>query len=386
MVVGRMSGCCDRNELDSFGKPYVISVSHGVVWRFEMRGRRGNECRTESSCKCRAASDVVGVGMSVECPRRPQAARLHEVFVGGRKSWRVNNGSPAIAEVNDIRRVTEALVDEVVDSHLPCHSLLQNCCSTNHLNVPNARRLEGRTRNNYRAPVTAATVPELMLGCWRRSWIEFADGTLDDTTSVVWLQTESQMADVRISAETFEISNRTGLHDCTMGELRAIASNDASSGFTECGDPIVGDDGVRAATASWNTRGHGVNFQPVSAFPEPGLMKWNDDATVMIERAPSGAYVEEWRLVPGSRDVLSVTHDSLASTYRAGNVAVFVRDRPIPIPRPARLLDLFDEYATDRPVIEALLDCEFSVAELCDGKWTIMMSTLPWRQGDLLDV
>ena len=27
-----------------------------------------------------------------------------------------------------------------------------------------------------------ATVPDLMLGCWRRAWIEFADGTLDDTT------------------------------------------------------------------------------------------------------------------------------------------------------------------------------------------------------------
>ena len=234
--------------------------------------------------------------------------------------------------------------------------------------------------------MVAATVPELMFGCWKRSWIKFADGTLDDTTSVVWLQTESQMADVRINVETFDISSRAGLHECTMAELRALASNDASSGFTECGDPVVGADGVRAATASWNTRGYGVNFQPVSAFPEPGLMTWNDDATVMIERAPSGAYVEEWRLVPGSRDVLSVTHDGLASTYRAGSVAVLVRDRAIAIPRTARLLDLLDEHATDRTMIEALLDCEFIVAELSGGEWTIMMSTLPWRQGDLLDV
>lgn len=234
--------------------------------------------------------------------------------------------------------------------------------------------------------MATATVPESMFGCWKRSWIEFADGTLDDTTSVVWLQTESQMADVRINAGNPDISLRGGLHECTLDELRALASNDASSGFTECGDPVVDGDGLRAATASWNTRGHGVNFQPVSAFPEPGLMTWNEDATVMIERAPSGAYVEEWHLVPGSRDLLSMTHDGLASTYRAGNVAVFVRDRATPIPRMARLPDLLDEYATDRTMIEALLDCEFSVAELSGGEWKVTMSTLPWRQGDVLDV
>ncbi|MEQ1873865.1 MAG: hypothetical protein ABL953_09070 [Ilumatobacteraceae bacterium] len=234
--------------------------------------------------------------------------------------------------------------------------------------------------------MATATVPELMFGCWKRAWIEFADGTLDDTTSVVWLQTQSQMADVRINAWAFDISRRAGLHECSMDELRAIAANDASSGFTECGPAVVDDDGLRSATASWNTRGHGVNFQPVSAFPEPGLMSWSEDATVMIERAPSGAYVEEWRLVPGSREPLTVTHDGLASTYRAGGIAVFVRDRAIPIPRMARLPDLLDEYAADRTTVEALLDCEFSVAELSGGEWTVTMSTLPWRQGDVLDV
>ncbi len=148
--------------------------------------------------------------------------------------------------------------------------------------------------------MVAPTVPDLMLGCWKRAWIEFADGTRDDTTTVVWLQTESLMADVRIGAGHDGLRHRAGLHDCSVDQLRVLASADASSGFTECGSVDVDADGVRTATASWHTRGHGINFQPVSAFPEPGLMSWNDDATVMIERAPSGAYVEEWRLVPGS--------------------------------------------------------------------------------------
>ncbi len=231
----------------------------------------------------------------------------------------------------------------------------------------------------------AATVPDLLLGCWRRAWIEFSDGTIDDTSMVLWLQTESLMVDVRIAGDRPDMSSRAGLHACTVDELHAIASSDASSGFTEC-TPIVLADGVRSATASWHTRGHGVNFQPVSAFPEPGLLTWNDDATVMIERAPSGVYVEEWRLVPGSRRPLDVTAVGNAAVYRAGDVAVFVRDRVIPIPRLARLPELLDQYVSDRPMMLALLDCEFSVAEPSGTNWTITASTLPWREGKVLDV
>ena len=73
-------------------------------------------------------------------------------------------------------------------------------------------------------------------------------------------------------------------------------------------------------------------------------MSWNDDATVMMERAPSGAYVEEWRLVPGSREHLSVIQVDDETMYRAGPIAVFVRDRRVAIPRPARLLELLDEH------------------------------------------
>jgi hypothetical protein len=234
--------------------------------------------------------------------------------------------------------------------------------------------------------VVTQTVPDLMLGCWKRSWIEFAGGARDDTTTVVWLQTESLMADVRIAGDRADLSGRTGLHECSLDELWTIAAADASSGFTECGPIDVAADGARSAVASWHTRGHGVNFQPVSAFPEPGLMSWNDDGTVMMEKAPSGAYVEEWRLVPGSREPLTVTHVDDETTYRAGPVAVFVRDRLVPIPRLARLHELHDQYATDRPMLEALLDCEFSVAELDGDTWVITASTLPWREGKVLDV
>jgi hypothetical protein len=234
--------------------------------------------------------------------------------------------------------------------------------------------------------VATQTVPDLMLGCWRRAWIEFADGTIDDTTTVVWLQTNSLMVDVRIPADRRNLASRTGFGECTIDDLRALGTSDASSGFTDCGPVAMDPDGQRSATATWHTRGQGVNFQPVSAYPEPGLMTWNDDGSVMFERAPSGAYTEEWRLDPGSRDPLTVTWVGSHTVYRAGDIAVVVRDRAIPTPRQARLADLLDEHADDRATLEALLDCEFSVARRGTEGWTIFASTLPWKEGTIVDV
>lgn len=194
------------------------------------------------------------------------------------------------------------------------------------------------------------------------------------------------MVDVRVDSVRRGLSQRNSFRECTDDELHAIAASEASSGFTECGPVVVGPDGLRHATAAWHTRGHGVNFQPVSAFPEPGEMSWNEDGTVMFERAPSGAYREEWRLVPGSREPLTVSPIDEALVYRAGGTAVLVRDRGVAIPRQTRLPELLREYHEDRPMIEALLNCEFSVAERCGNQWLVTISTLPWKEGKALDV
>ena len=240
-----------------------------------------------------------------------------------------------------------------------------------------------------------ATVPSELIGCWRRAWIRFADGTYDDTTQVIWLQLDSRMADIRIPASRPDLSRRGGFDDCSLDELRQLADSDSSSGITRCTDIVTDADGVRRATAEWFTRGIGINFQPVSVFPEPGLLEWNDDGNVLIERAPSGAYVEEWHLMPGTcgpsgHRVL----DDGRELYRAGEVAVVVRDRAVPVPRLARLEALVLECGDDRSAIETLIDCEFSFIERIAGRGdrgtdethVVTMSTLPWRQGDVVDV
>ncbi len=234
----------------------------------------------------------------------------------------------------------------------------------------------------------APDVPVELRGCWRRNWIEFADGSRDETTFVIWLQLPSRMADVRVAADPSEMRHLMGLGDCSLDELRALATSESSSGYTTCTSLTTGDDRVRRATAEWFTRGHGVAFQPVSAYPEPGLLEWGDDPSTMIERAPSGAYVEEWQLIPGTTAPLEYHRLSPDTEwYLAGDMAVLVRDRPQPVPRVARLPELIAEAEGNRPVIEALLDCEFSVARRrADGRFVIEVSTLPWRHGQVLDV
>jgi hypothetical protein len=227
------------------------------------------------------------------------------------------------------------------------------------------------------------TVPDDLVGCWQRAWIEFADGSRDDTTFVIWMQLRSDMADIRVSPEPRSVS---GFANCSLDDLRALTLSESSSGFTECTPIVVSDDGVRRATAEWFTRGHGVNFQPVTAFPEPGLLEWTSDE-VLIERAPSGAYVEEWRLLPNTREVLEhrINPDG-SQVYRAGDAAIVVRDRPTPVPRVARLDELVAECRDDRQALIALVDCEFSFARRQNHQFVICASTLPWRRGEVIDV
>lgn len=213
-----------------------------------------------------------------------------------------------------------------------------------------------------------APVPDLLHGAWRRVSIVNDDGTSDTSSTVLWLQLESEMVDVRIPAEVMALAAR-GPEACDDAALELLATCEASSGFTTCTDVEVGADGVRRATAEWHTRGPGdLAIHPATAYPEPGELEWNDDGSVMIERAPSGAYVEEWHRLPGSDAVADRFDGPAGRVYVIGDVAVVARD--------------------DRGDGDSLLDVEFSIRERIAGGagWRIVASTLPWRTGEVIDV
>ena len=229
------------------------------------------------------------------------------------------------------------------------------------------------------------TVPDELIGCWRREWIEFADGSRDDTTVVLWLQLESEMADVRVPADR-GLAARADFHECSLDEVRSLTASESSSGFTVCTPIAIDPDGARRATAEWFTRGNGIAFHPLSAFPEPGLLEWVTD-DVLIERAPSGAYVEEWHRLPNTTSPLAHQVDSNGRhVYRSGEAAIRIRDRSTPVLRLARLDELVAECGEDRQAVIALVDCEFSFARRRGDAFVIETSTLPWLEGEVLDV
>ena len=245
-------------------------------------------------------------------------------------------------------------------------------------------------------------VPELLRGAWRRKWIRHADGTTDTATIVVWLQLERLMADIRVPGTHQDLADRGDLETCGRSELLRLLEGESSSGYTTCTPVEIDPSGVRTATAAWHGRaeiqddnrdgtdgaaGSAVGFQPVTAYPEPGLIEWNNDGTILTERAPSGDYVEEWHLTAGSRDRLEhLVIDERTEIYVAGPVAIRVVDRPVPPTRTARLSEL--AAGADDRTLRALANCEFSLAQQDpdDGRFVISTSTLPWLIGTEIGV
>ena len=230
-----------------------------------------------------------------------------------------------------------------------------------------------------------ATVPEKMIGCWERLSIRFSDGTEDKTTRVIWLQTLSGVGDIRIPASRPHLRDRKGLADCSKDELLKLAEQDCFCGIT-----LFDPDAKPFPTASWPKEAYLFRFQPVITFPEPGWIEWRNSGTCMIEKAPSGAYEEDWRLRPDSRSFAAhLTKRDAAHTtclYVAGEHAVYARNRRVDLPSHKTLLELAQDAQYQRDRLEELVDCEFSYARRAEpgDDYTIVVSTLPWREGKSL--
>jgi hypothetical protein len=231
----------------------------------------------------------------------------------------------------------------------------------------------------------SVTVPRSLLGCWYRRYIRFPDGTEDTGTRVIWVQTLSGVGDVRVSATRPDLRTRDGLADCSKEELLALAEQDCFCGVTQ-----FNSNAQPFPTASWPKESYLFRFQPVITFPEPGWMEWLEGGTCMIERAPSGAYIEDWRLQPGSQTfgahLTQLNAPSLTCLYVAGDHAIFARNRAEALPTDKTLLELAREAGYDHRRLQKLLDCEFSYARRArpGGDYLIELSTFPWREGQPL--
>jgi hypothetical protein len=108
---------------------------------------------------------------------------------------------------------------------------------------------------------TGPGVPEWTLGCFRRRSISYFTGQVDTTTQVVWLQSRGLTFDLRLDPTR---------RDQVEGGLAVSRWDDGQMSWSD-----------------W------TSFQPDARWPEPGRLTRVGDC--LIEFAPSGAYVEDWR-------------------------------------------------------------------------------------------
>lgn len=207
-----------------------------------------------------------------------------------------------------------------------------------------------------------ATVPDWLRGVWQRTRIDHADGTRDTTTRVFWLQGLSCYGDLRIAASRPQVSG----FGASAQANRAMAHQQGATGHCHC--PVQ--------QATWQRQ---WGYQPVVDFPEPGDLERRDD--IVIERAPSGAYEEEWQRLTPPDPCIHVWQrdDGLARLLVIDAFAMLVSRRRRELePRPLPAL-----LGSGHTPVSELLDCEISYAvrEGPDDAFIVRLSTLPWREG-----
>lgn len=205
--------------------------------------------------------------------------------------------------------------------------------------------------------------PRNLLGAFRRKSISFCTGVTDETTVVYWLQSKSFSIDLRLTeAAATPLTDRQGWIGDTLwdGDTRQLSWQIARS------------------------------YQPSNQWPEPAMLSFVGNC--VLEFAPSGAYVEDWRqkssrgpllglrLVSMIDERTGVEHAMDGGLLLAGEHAAFAQSR---LPRIdeaiGRAASLEAALAADIATPEEVESYEVSVAI---GGSIITHSTQPHRMGE----
>jgi hypothetical protein len=240
------------------------------------------------------------------------------------------------------------------------------------------------TDSRAAAPAAGERVPEWTLGCFRRRSITFFTGAEDDQTEVLWLQSRGLTADFRRSPGLARVATLAALGELPLAELLALARVEGGFARTRW-------DGALMYWSSWHS------FQTHAKWPEPGRLERVGSS--LVEFAPSGAYVEDWRFQPcGSGPLIGLSlldeRDARSGQmlHRGGGLivcgrhAAFVRGRPEALPEGGRIDDYLRASAGDPATLERVFafDASYGTTETGRDDFTVRLSTLPWREGEPL--
>jgi hypothetical protein len=221
-----------------------------------------------------------------------------------------------------------------------------------------------------------AFVPPDLTGLWRREVITTPAGHRDETTRVLWLQTRSWYADLRVRADRPDRPGAIGFADYTDAELVQLA---AVQGFA---GQLTARDGI----CLWR---RDLDYQPSSDDLDEA--RFAIEGEVMIEDGIHSDYQEIWRREPRSLAPLAafeLTEDT-AQPYAAGLLVVAgdhfmeIRNRLTPLPRGKKLAEVVTAAleAGDRDAAVAALSMRISLGRIDAGAWSVTLSSYPWLEG-----
>jgi hypothetical protein len=133
-------------------------------------------------------------------------------------------------------------------------------------------------------------VPDWMLGYYKRYAISFATGETDLQTQVCWLQSRNFTIDLRLPIASEQLPAKPWA-DYSAEELRQLGNYEGWEALCDWDGDIL----------SWRDTDCSLQFH--NRWIEPGIIKRFGNC--MIELAPSGAYVEDWRIQPSAPGVLA---------------------------------------------------------------------------------
>ena len=230
---------------------------------------------------------------------------------------------------------------------------------------------------------TANRVPTWMLGCFRRRCISFANGLSDQLTQVYWLQCDGFTLDLRLPPGPEPLPAKDWQH-YSVDELLLLARREGWQADS-CWD---------GQQLAWQG---GVSLQLHNPWPEPALLQRVGNC--MMEFAPSGAYVEDWRLQPAGggpllglrlleeRTVDGELRHQGGGLIVAGGFAALVRGRGQAVTTAGRLSALATAACGQAQTLASLFGSDTALAK---GDWqqgyAVMLATHPGRAGQpLLD-
>jgi hypothetical protein len=229
--------------------------------------------------------------------------------------------------------------------------------------------------------ISYESVPANYLGVWQRELLETASSK-DDTSLVLWMQTQQYHIDLRIPANRVNLRTVQSLQDYSDDELLLLATQQGFAGITQ----VMLSTATSSDICQWHRK---IDFQPQTAARDIGKMVFTDENTV-IETGLDSPYLELWRRLADSQTPATFAFvtgknsegiDIPAYLMRAGKYVAYARPRNNILPKADSLLACVQTQKPNREQLLDWLDMEISFGEIFDDEnWKIKHSTLPFKE------